>query len=136
MFHISWSITELSALLAFLTMLVGLLYCDCKFFCFALFAFSAFRTPKGGGITWKIICFSSPPCQSLGEWVSEWLIVSDLEISIASPSFANLLYNCNWYRYELSMMLLSYFSRPDNFRLICVNIIFFISIVSLALSLP
>ena len=26
----------------------------------------------------------------MGEWVSEWLIVSDLEIAIASPSFASL----------------------------------------------
>ena len=31
------------------------------------------------------------PCQSVGESVSEWLIVSDLEIAIASPNFASLL---------------------------------------------
>ena len=28
---------------------------------------------------------------SVGDWVSEWLIVSDLEIAIASPSFVSLL---------------------------------------------
>ena len=30
------------------------------------------------------------PCQSVGQWVSEWVIVSDLVIAIASPSFASL----------------------------------------------
>ena len=29
---------------------------------------------------------STYPCQSVGEWVSDWLLVSDLEIAIASPS--------------------------------------------------
>ena len=34
---------------------------------------------------------SSYPCQPVSQWwVSEWLIVSDLEIAIASPSFASL----------------------------------------------
>ena len=36
---------------------------------------------------------SSYPCQWASEWVSEWLIVSDLEIAIASPSFASLFTN-------------------------------------------
>ena len=35
---------------------------------------------------------SSYPCQWVSEWVSQWLIVSDLEIAIASPSFASLLF--------------------------------------------
>ena len=34
---------------------------------------------------------STYPCQSVSEWVSQWVIVSDLEIAIASPSFASLL---------------------------------------------
>ena len=34
---------------------------------------------------------STYPCQSVSEWVSEWVIVSDLEIAIASPSFTSLL---------------------------------------------
>ena len=33
---------------------------------------------------------STYPCQSVGEWVSESFIISDLEIAIASPSFPNL----------------------------------------------
>ena len=34
---------------------------------------------------------SSYPCHSLGQWVSQWFIVSDLEIAVASPSFVSLL---------------------------------------------
>ena len=35
---------------------------------------------------------STYPRQSVGQWVSEWVIVSDLEIAIASPNFASLFY--------------------------------------------
>ena len=35
---------------------------------------------------------STYPCQSVSEWVSQWVIVSDLEIAIAYPSFASLFF--------------------------------------------
>ena len=36
------------------------------------------------------------PCQSVGQWVSESVIVSDLEIAIAYPSFASLFCCCRY----------------------------------------
>ena len=41
---------------------------------------------------------STYPCQWVGQWVSEWFIVSDLEITIAFLSFVSLF---NVHRYIL-----------------------------------
>ena len=43
-----------------------------------------------GEVIFAIAYPNTYPCLSVGEWVSESFIVSDLEIAIASPSFASL----------------------------------------------